>query len=255
MGRRQDARSGVRQSTPWMDSKFSYSLRVSKRAKHVRFQVTREEGLQVIVPRRLNPARIDEIVRRHSHWIERALARANALGFVASLPEISRPPDSIRLEAVSRYWMVVRRRTDERSVFVQEKDEGTLGICGAIEDPDLDRLALRRWLLRKANDVLIPWLEKVSKETSLAYRRVTVRQQKTRWGSCSPRGAISLNAKLPFLEPELVHYVLVHELCHTRQLNHSRKFWQLVEIYLPNYLDLDRRLRERGKLIPRCVEN
>ena len=238
-----------------MDPKFSYSLRVSKRAKQVRFQVTREEGLQVIIPRRLNPACVHNIVKRHSHWIERALARVNALGLVASPPEIFRLPDRIRLDAVSHCWMVVRRRTGGRSVFVQENDEGTLAICGAIEDPDLDGLALRRWLLLKANDVLIPWLEKVSTETRLAYRRVNIRQQKTRWGSCSPRGAISLNAKLLFLEPELVHYVLVHELCHTRQLNHSRKFWQLVEIYLPNYLDLDRRLRERGKLIPRWVEN
>jgi predicted metal-dependent hydrolase len=97
---------------------------------------------------------------------------------------------------------------------------------------------------------LIPWLKRVSNETGLSYSSVAIRQQKTRWGSCSSRRLISLNARLLFLPADLVTYVLVHELCHTKHLNHSSRFWRLLESYLPDYRQLDRQLRMGDRYMP-----
>jgi predicted metal-dependent hydrolase len=77
-----------------------------------------------------------------------------------------------------------------------------------------------------------------------------VRMQRTRWGSCSSSGTVSLNAALLFLEPAVVRYLFVHELCHLIALNHSRKFWCAVARYEPNYEALDRRLTEAWHEIP-----
>jgi predicted metal-dependent hydrolase len=106
------------------------------------------------------------------------------------------------------------------------------------------------WLTHKAEEHLIPWLKRVSDETGLSYSAVSIRQQQTRWGSCSSRRLISLNARLLFLSPDLVTYVLVHELCHTKHLNHSPRFWRLVESYLPDYRQFDRQLRNGGRYLP-----
>jgi metallopeptidase YgjP-like protein len=105
---------------------------------------------------------------------------------------------------------------------------------GATDDAAACQTALKGWLTHKAEDHLIPWLKRVSDETGLSYSGVSIRQQQTRWGSCSSRRLISLNARLLFLPPDLVTYVLVHELCHTKHLNHSLRFWRLVESYLPD---------------------
>jgi len=82
------------------------------------------------------------------------------------------------------------------------------------------------------------------------YSALSIRQQQTRWDRCSARRLISLNARLLFLPPELVTYVLVHELCHTKHLNHSPRFWRLVESYLPDYRQLDRQLRNGSRWMP-----
>ncbi len=97
----------------------------------------------------------------------------------------------------------------------------TLLVQGSIGDAVAWPNAFKKWLTQRAKENLIPWLKRVSDETELPYSSVSIRQQQTRWGSCSSRGSISLNARLLFLPPELVTYVLVHELCHTRYLNHS----------------------------------
>jgi predicted metal-dependent hydrolase len=76
---------------------------------------------------------------------------------------------------------------------------------------------------------------------------------RARWGSCSRERVISLNARLLLLSPPLVDYVLVHELCHTRELNHSRKFWRLVALHCPGYLRLRADLRRAGTLLPAWV--
>ena len=77
-----------------------------------------------------------------------------------------------------------------------------------------------------------------------------VRLQRTRWGSCSNSGTVSLNAALLFLEPPLVRYLFIHELCHLIALNHSRKFWSAVARYEPDYEALDRRLTAAWSEIP-----
>ena len=81
-------------------------------------------------------------------------------------------------------------------------------------------------------------------------KSVQVRLQRTRWGSCSSSGGISLNAGLMFLAPQLVRYLMIHELCHMIALNHSRRFWRAVERFEPAYLDLDKRLGEAWAHIP-----
>lgn len=78
---------------------------------------------------------------------------------------------------------------------------------------------------------------------NLPVKKVAIRNQKTRWGSCSSRGNLNFNYKIIFLPVCLMDYIIVHELCHLKELNHSKKFWQLVEKQIPNYRDLIRDLK------------
>jgi len=110
---------------------------------------------------------------------------------------------------------------------------------------------LRSWLMARAEKAFATWMKQLSERTDLSYVRLTVRLQKTRWGSCSRRGNISLNARLLFLRPAMAEYVLLHELCHTKELNHSIWFWRLVEQFEPNWRPLDRGLTEVSRNLPR----
>lgn len=78
----------------------------------------------------------------------------------------------------------------------------------------------------------------------LAYKRVTIRDQKTRWGSCSPSGSLSFNYRIVLLPPRLADYLVVHELCHLRHMNHSKKFWDLVARTIPDYAACRKQLRQ-----------
>lgn len=78
------------------------------------------------------------------------------------------------------------------------------------------------------------------------YTSVTVRDQKTRWGSCSSRGTLSFNYRLIFAPPAVLDYVVVHELCHLTHMNHSKDFWNMVESVLPCYREQRKWLREHG---------
>jgi len=97
----------------------------------------------------------------------------------------------------------------------------------------------------------VPRLRALSEHTGMHHRSVSVRRQKTRWASCSRRKAISLNVKLLFLPPVLADYVLLHELCHTIELNHSKRFWALVARHCPDYQRHDAMLRDMWDRIPR----
>jgi predicted metal-dependent hydrolase len=81
------------------------------------------------------------------------------------------------------------------------------------------------------------------------YNRVTVRNQRTRWGSCSAKGNLSFHYKVVLLPPHLADYVLVHELCHLKEFNHSRKFWDLVRQTIPNPVEYKKELHHTQHVV------
>ncbi len=86
-------------------------------------------------------------------------------------------------------------------------------------------------------------LEYFNKHYGLIYHKITIRSQKSRWGSCSRNGNLSFNYKIIFLEPEIQDYIIIHELCHLKELNHSKRFWDLVGEMIPRYREIRGKLR------------
>jgi hypothetical protein len=220
-----------------------YTLRRSPRAKHVRLHITPTEGLVVVVPLRFDANRVPDLLDAKRSWIDRKLATLERIDVDFALPE------TIELKAVGKSWQVDYRPTLSASVSAREHS-GVLILSGAVVDRGKCRAALQRWLARQAKQYLVPWLETLSDTHQLRFRKVTIRGQKTRWGSCSSKGTISLNCQLLLVERELVNCVLVHELCHTRHLNHGSKFWALVEQFEPDHRQLHQRLRQEWASLP-----
>jgi predicted metal-dependent hydrolase len=233
-----------------MYQKFPYIVRISEKAKHVRFQVSAEKGLEIVVPKRFRASRVPSLVEKNSQWIERAFQKAKVFQEQYGPVPAWQMPEEITSLALDLTWRVLCRRDDKKAVAVRVTSANTLLMHGRTDDSAACQTALKTWLTHAARGHLIPWLKRVSEKTGLNYSSVSIRQQKTRWGSCTSRNLISLNARLLFLPPDLVTYVLVHELCHTKHLNHSPKFWQLVESYLPNYRQFDRQLRNGDRFMP-----
>lgn len=94
-----------------------------------------------------------------------------------------------------------------------------------------------------ARELIEGRLEYFNKQYGFGYNKIFIRNQKTRWGSCSSRKNLNFNYKLLFLPARLRDYVIVHEICHLKELNHSHKFWYLVERAFPDYKDIKKELR------------
>ncbi len=202
-------------------SSTQYTLKRSANSKKISLNVSLQNGLEVTVPKGIRRSSIERVLEKNKDWIAQSLdhisERLNRL-----------IPSDIKLQASGEIWEVEYQPTSSLLVSVVEKEENTLLVQGNIDDKDKVALALRQWLTSKGRAHLVPWLHELSEEFNLPFNKAGVRGQRTRWGSCSPQGAISINRSLLFLPRNLVRYVLIHELVHTVQLDHSQKFWNLL---------------------------
>jgi predicted metal-dependent hydrolase len=230
-----------------------YTIRESTKARHVNLKISMDGGLEIVIPRGFNRKDIPTILKKKQAWIKRATKRlAERRKLLEAEPAL---PEQISLTAIGETWPVEYRTTPSTRVTVTEKAGQRLVLSGAVDQVDLCQTALRKWTARKAKQHLAPWLRKISEEEKLPFDKVTIRGQKTRWGSCSARKTISLNYKLLFLTPALVRYVLIHELGHTKHLNHSKRFWALVGQKEPNYKQLKTDLRAAWRYLPGWVQD
>jgi predicted metal-dependent hydrolase len=229
---------------------LEYSVRESPKAKHVSLKMSIKGNLEVIIPKGFDQKRIPEILQKKQSWIDRVTRRIVTQQALAGVDVLADRPERIVLQAIAENWQVEYCATHELGIRATEYSGYKLVLQGNTVNAEDCRTVLQQWIAHKAHIHLSPWLRSISRDLALPCQRVSIRQQKTIWGSCSIRKTISLNSKLLFLPPALVQYVLIHELCHTIHLNHSLDFWALVGTYEPDYASLDANLRDARYLVP-----
>jgi predicted metal-dependent hydrolase len=220
-------------------------VRESPRARYLTLRLLPPHTLELVVPRGTRAADVNAFVLEHRQWIDDARRE-----LAACRPSRREGlPTAVELRAIGKQWSVEYRHDAKGSARCRERGavlEVTAGEGNGRSAVD----ALRSWLLDEADYHLVPWLKREAHVVGRRPTNVQVRLQRTRWGSCSNSGTVSLNAALLFLEPAVVRYLFVHELCHLIALNHSRRFWSTVARYEPDYEVLDRRLTKAWHEIP-----
>lgn len=221
-------------------------MRTSARVRRPRVEITALGEVVVVIPRRFNPGRVADILLEHREWVERTRARMHRLR-ERNPARYETKPRRIVLEATNETWHIEYAEHLECDLITDQREQRLLL---RNDQPHLLHLQLRAWLQIQARHHLIPWLARKSHEIGLPYLRASVRAQKTRWGSCSSRKAININRALMFLPPTLVDYILVHELCHTVHMNHSHRFWALVERNYPDWRAAELAMRRANEHVP-----
>jgi predicted metal-dependent hydrolase len=216
-----------------MASVTEYTLMRSPRARRVRVSVENDGAVRVTLPRRAPLRAADEAVRELAPWIERrrrALARAAA--------EVARTPGTVpylgaELRLVPQHG---RTRVHRRG--------------GALLVPQRDaNPAIERWYRRAARTEIAPRLDAAVARAGTAYTKLTIRSQRTRWGSCSHTGAMSFNWRLLLAPEPVLDYVVEHEVCHLEVMDHSPRFWRLLESRVPDWRDHAAWLRRYGSTL------
>lgn len=226
-----------------------FDVRESARARNLSIKVYPRGRVEVVVPKRTRPNEVQSFVKENSEWIRKA-RESFAL---THPPEPFRLPDKIDLGGIGQRVLVrYEHRHNAKSVRCRSGKQLVV-LTGQIGNDKLCVKALKRWLACVAKKEFEPRLRALSGLTETPYGKLQVRAQRTCWGSRSSTGTISLNLCLLFLEPALLRYLMIHELCHGRHMNHSKSFWHYVGKFEPNYKKLDRELTESWKRVPSWI--
>lgn len=225
-------------------------IRTSRRARRLRIDVTARQGVVVVVPRGTPAEVVDRFVHEKRGWIRRARDRVAAEAAARAPGDATALPDQLELRALDRSLPVQIMAAERRRVV----DAGDHLRLEGVTDPVDARARLQHWLKAEAKRALVPRLGELARDHDLQFGRTAVRGQRTRWASCSGRGTISLNFRLLFLPGRLVEHVMLHELAHTRHLNHSRHFWALLARLDPHWRRHHEELRDARRWVPAWVE-
>jgi predicted metal-dependent hydrolase len=220
-----------------------FAVRVSPRARRLTARVHVGGRVEIVVPVGVTPKAVRDFVQRFTPWIDRKVAAMQCHAEPSALV-----PESIEFRCTEERFDVDWQPSAKRAVL-----EGGRRLSVLAPDDAAARHQLQAWLRRAAGERLVPRLLKLADDLNYSVARVAIRCQRTRWGSCSTRGTVSLNCSLVFLRPEVVRYLFIHELAHTKHMNHSAHFWRLVEKLEPDYRRLDRELLAGWRTVPAWV--
>jgi predicted metal-dependent hydrolase len=232
-----------------------YTVRESARAKHLNLRLSPRGELEVVIPVGYDRTEIPSVIIKHQDWLDRAQQRLASRQPQQKHLASEGLPSIVELRALNKTWDIEYTPAPVKHIKINESLESTVILWGNTRTEALARQALKKWLAIQGDRYLGPWLRRLSQDIGLPFRDVTCRGQKTLWGSCSQDKNISLNYKLLFLPAPLVHYVMVHELCHTQHMDHSKAFWNLVGQCERDYKGLDRDLNKAMQYVPRWLQD
>jgi len=227
----------------------AYTIKQHVRTKQVKLKISPKKGLELIVPTRFNLKHVPKILVENKKWIETQflkLAQHELKNNETTLPE------KIFLRAIHQTWHIHYIQSDIM-LRIMPRPHQHITVVGNIQNKELCKKLLIHWLKDLAKIHLTHQLKKVSEQTQLPCNKITIRDQQTRWGSCTKEKNISLNYKLLFLPEHLASHIFIHELCHTIHLNHSDRFWKLVEKFDSNWQEHRAAIRKINEWIPEWV--
>ena len=212
-----------------------YTIKESKQTKYIKL-VIGLNGLTVVKPAKVKLSEVEKVLQTKRNWIYK-----HHLNFQRLQSEQARrnwengetvlyqgEHYQLRVSLVQTKTVQVKFTGENFEVWVNEA-------VSESEQKTLIEEAFRRWYRMTAVELIKERVDYYCKIIGLNYHMMRLKEQKTRWGSCSQQGNLNFNWKLIMAPAWVMDYVIVHELCHLRYLNHSRDFWSLVECYFPNY--------------------
>jgi len=224
-------------------SPVTYTLRVSARAHSLRLVIRPASGLEVVVPRGTSAHEIERVLRDKARWIMRTLERV-ARESAAVAPALA---DGSILAFAGRPLRLALQTGAPAGRFHASISGETLQLTVARDTHEEVRAALEAWYRRQAARVFAERLAVCNAAYGFRYGRVSIREQKSRWGSCSRKGNLNFNWRLLLAPLPVLDYVVTHELAHLKEPNHSPRFWALVASACPEYQTQRRWLRQHGR--------
>jgi predicted metal-dependent hydrolase len=220
---------------------ISYTVRRSAAAKHVRLEVRPETGLTVVVPKSYDIRQVAHLLEAKKGWILSKLAKYGRLRSPTTEKELK---SGDIIPYLGRGLQVVRQQNHGNADSVRLEWDRLVVSLGAREG----RLesVLEQWYRMQATRLIRGKADRLSGRLGLTYNRLVIRGQKTRWGSCSHKGNLSFNWKLIMVPEPVIDYVIVHELAHLKEMNHTKRFWELVGKHCPQWREQRKWLRDHG---------
>jgi predicted metal-dependent hydrolase len=216
------------------DETFLAVVRESARTRRMRLVVRTGRPIEVTVPRRTSVRALRQFLSDNSDWLADTVAKSRRTRPLLGLAQ----PGTV--------WLAGERLAIVRGGGVKpvaNRSGATLRVSGP---PGELAGAIGRWYRREARERIEASVERESARLGIPYERVSIRDQRTRWGSCSTRGTLSFSWRLVLAPPEVLGYVVTHELLHVRQPNHSRAFWGLLDAHRPGWREEAAWLRRHG---------
>ena len=217
-------------------SAVAYSVRVSKRAKRISMRYSQRDGLEIVYPLGVTSPKPEELLRDKTAWVLATRDRFRAAEDKIPARDyrngetffVRGRPYTLKLHTGAEY--------NHSQVYTRDAH---LMLCmpnaGASTDIESRKEAVEAYYRELALAYLPSRVSELAEAHGFQFARLRVKNQKTRWGSCSSRGNINLNLRLMMAPEPAIDYVIVHELCHLQVLNHSPAYWALVESCLPEY--------------------
>lgn len=217
--------------------------------KTLSLSVSEHGVLEIKAPYTLSQKQIEDFILQKSNWIKKQLQKLEQ--GKQGKPLVEWKNQEVLTICGNEYRLHIEQRRDSKRDIVQLVNGNE--IC--LTTPDISTQNIREmfcfWCKKACKPLMEQRIAYFAEKMQLSYGRITLKEQKTCWGSCSSKGNLNFNWKLLLMPPEIMDYVIVHELSHLREMNHSKRFWSVVEGVLPDYKGRRKWLKENGSIYTR----
>jgi predicted metal-dependent hydrolase len=207
---------------------MDYQLKRNQRSLGVRIRVNGDGGVMVSAPVLMPKVMVDKVVVKHIKWIERQRQKTKLHQQVDPMIDW----ENMLVRYMGKHYPI-RQKSDQKELVRLS------GMVMWVNAPGKDQVTLKKtavnWLKQQARREINLRVNKWGKKMQVSYNKIRIAQQKSRWGSCSSTGTLSFNWRLIHFSDEIIDYVIIHELAHVSNPDHSKKFWAMVERYDSKY--------------------